>query len=405
MKYDFDQEIRRTGTHSVKWQIYWRGDKRELWEGTDPDLGDDRTLPMWVADMDFPVAKPILDAMRKRIDHPIFGYVVRTPDYNEAVTSWMERRHGWKVTPDWIVNTPGVVPALNLLVRALSAPGDKILIQRPVYYPFTYAIENNGREVVSNSLVMENGVYRMDFADLEAKAADPKTKLLVLCSPHNPVGRVWTEEELRRLGEICNKHGVIVIADEIHGDLMLNGSTFVPYGKLGSEFMDNSVVCTAPSKTFNLAGLHTSNMIVSNEAHRKALVKEIAASGVGGMNTFGLEATKAAYNEGEEWLAQVLDYLSGNANYLESFVAERIPEIKVIHPEGTYLVWLDCRGLGLDKLELEALMHEEVKVLFDEGYVFGSEGEGFERINIACPRSILTEALERIERAVAKRRK
>lgn len=404
MKYDFDQEIRRTGTNSVKWQIYWRGDKRELWEGTDPDLGAERTLPMWVADMDFQIAEPIRDAMRARIDHPIFGYVVRTPDYNEAITGWMERRHGWKVDPDWIVNTPGVVPALNLLVRALTEPGDKVLIQRPVYYPFTYAIENNGREVVSNSLVMENGVYRMDFDDLEAKTADPKVKLCVFCSPHNPVGRVWTEEELKRFGEICKKNGVVVIADEIHGDLMLNGATFVPFGKLGADMMDNAIVCTAPSKTFNLAGLHTSNMIVSNETYRKALSKEIAASGIGGMNSFGLVATMAAYNEGEEWLEQVLDYLSENANHLESFVAERIPEIKVVHPEGTYLVWLDCRGLGLDKLELEALMHEEAKVLFDEGYVFGTEGEGFERINIACPRSILTDALERIEAAVAKRR-
>ena len=404
MKYDFDTEIPRTGTNSVKWQIYWRGDKREIWDGTDPKLGDDRTLPMWVADMDFPIAEPIREAMRERIDHPIFGYVVRTPDYNEAVVNWMQRRHGWKVDPEWLVNTPGVVPALNLIVRALTEPGDKVLIQRPVYYPFTYAIQNNGREVVSNSLVLENGVYRMDFDDLEAKASDPKVKLVILCSPHNPVGRVWSAEELKRFGEICTRNGVVVVAEEINGDLMLNGSTFVPFGTLGDDLQDNAIVCTAPSKTFNLAGLHTSNLTISNETPRNKITKEIAATGIGGMNTFGLVATKAAYNEGEEWLEQVLAYLSENANHLERFVAERIPEIKVIHPEGTYLVWLDCRGLGLDKLELEALMHEEAKVLFDEGYVFGSEGEGFERINIACPRSLLTDALERIEAAVAKRR-
>lgn len=404
MKYDFGEEIPRKGTSSVKWEILSRGGKRQLWDRTDPALGEDRVLPMWVADMDFRVAEPIVEAMRKRLDHPIFGYVARTPNYVGAVIDWMRRRHGWQVDADWIVTTPGVVPALNLAVRAFTRPGDKVLIQRPVYHPFTFAIENNGRSVVSNSLVLEGGRYRMDFADLEAKAADPAVKLAVLCSPHNPVGRVWTADELRQFGEICRRHGVVVVADEIHGDLMLHGNRFTPFGTLGAEFADNAVICTAPSKTFNLAGLHTSNLMIANAELRVAFNREMVGSGLGGMNSFGIVATEAAYRHGEEWLAQALDYISANVDYLESFARERLPEIKVVHPEGTYLVWMDCRALGLGKLQLEELMLDQAKVYFDEGYIFGPEGEGFERINVACPRSILKMALERIEKVLSQGR-
>ena len=398
MQYDFDTEISRAGTSSTKWEFLVRDGKVTPWDRTDPKHGDDRVLPMWVADMDFAVAKPIHDAIVKRAAHPIFGYSRHTQAYTDAVVGWMRRRHGWTVKPEWMLITPGVVPALNIAVRAFTDPGDKVLIQRPVYHPFTFAAERNGRQVVSNSLVYEGGRYRMDFDDLERKAADPAVKIALLCSPHNPVGRVWTAEELARFGEICMKHGVVVVADEIHADLMLNGAKFAPYGLLGERFLENTIVCTAPSKTFSLAGLHTSNLFVVNPELRAKVAHHIMAAGLNSVDPFALVATEAAYNHGEEWLTQALAYIEGNLDYLERTVAARIPNVKVIRPEGTYLVWLDFRALGLDKDRLADLMLNEAKLFFDEGKIFGPEGEGFERINIACPRSIVEECCRRLER-------
>jgi cystathionine beta-lyase len=293
-----------------------------------------------------------------------------------------------------------VVPALNLLVRTFVAAGEKVLVQPPVYHPFFHAIQNNGAELVPNPLVYENGGYRIDYADLERKARDPDLKMAILCSPHNPVGRVWTKDELARFGEICLENDLLVVADEIHGDLIYRGYPFTPFASISQDFALNTVVCTAPSKTFNLAGLHTSNIIIPNDELRSRFQKTLRSTGLGWVSVFGVVAMEAAYNHGEEWLEQVMDYIEGNLRYMEEYVARHIPQITLVRPQGTYLVWLDCRRLGLDKLELKRLMFDEARVFLDEGFVFGPEGEGFERINIACPRPILVEALGRIKDAI-----
>lgn len=400
MKYNFDAEISRRDTNSVKWEFCWDGENLTQWEATDPSLGDERVLPMWVADMDFPCPQPVVDALVERSRHGIYGYTAKTDAYHTAVVNWMGRRQGWVIAPEWICTTPGVVPALNLLVRTFVAPGEKVLIQPPVYHPFFYAIQNNDAELVSNPLIYENGAYRMDYADLEEKARDPDLKMAILCSPHNPVGRVWTRDELARFGEICLENNVLVISDEIHGDLIYKGYTFTPFAGMCEDFTHNTVVCTAPSKTFNLAGLHTSNIIIPDDDLRARFQKTLRSTGLGWVGAFGVVALQAAYNHGEEWLEQVLDYIEGNLRYLEDYVAQHIPQITLVRPQGTYLVWLDCRRLGLDKWGLKRLMFDEARVLMNEGFVFGAEGEGFERINIACPRSILVDALERIRNAI-----
>jgi cystathionine beta-lyase len=297
----------------------------------------------------------------------------------------------------------GIVPALNHIVRAFTERGDSIIIQRPVYHPFTYAVERNGREVVSNTLIHENGRYVMDFADLEAKAKDPAAKMLIVCSPHNPVGRVWTADELRRMGEICMANDVLVVLDELHMDLILPGNSFTPYATLGPDFEAKAIFTTAPSKAFSLAGIHSSNILIPDETMREAFRAELMASGILGMNPLGIVSMEAAYSpEGAKWLDACNAYLGGNVDYLETALAERVPEIKLIRPEGTYLAWLDCRAFGLDKDALASLMLDDAKLFFDEGYIFGPEGEGFERINIACPRSLVERAVDRFERVARK---
>jgi cystathionine beta-lyase len=312
----------------------------------------------------------------------------------------MQRRHGWTVAPEWIVPAPGIVPALYMLVRTFAAPGEKALIQTPVYYPFYSAIRHNQVEVVRNPLHNRSGRYAMDFDDLEAKLADPAVKLAILCSPHNPVGRVWTAGELRRFGELCLARGVPVVADEIHGDLILPGQRFTPFATLGEAFAQNTIVCTAPSKTFNLAGLKTANLLIPNPELRRRFAQTQARSGLFGVNAFGLVATEAAYTQGEEWLDQMLVYLDDNRRTLESFVARYLPQIAVTPLEGTYLAWLDCRRLGLEAGDLKRMLLEEARVYPDHGPRFGVEGHGFIRLNIACPRSILIEALDSIKAAV-----
>jgi cystathionine beta-lyase len=402
MDYDFDAEIDRRGTNSIKWEFIQAGEDLLRWEHTDRFFGEGRILPLWVADMDFPCPQPVVDALVARARHPIYGYTEKTGSYYRAVVDWMERRQGWRVEPSWICTTPGVVPALNMLVRTFVAPGEKVLIQPPVYYPFTSAIRNNRARIVHNPLVYEGGRYRMDLVDLEKKARDPAVKMAILCSPHNPVGRVWTAEELARFGEICLENDVLVVSDEIHGDLIHEGVTFTPFASLGDELAANAVICTAPSKTFNLAGLLASNVIVPDEKLRTRFSRTLRASGLFGIGAFGIVALEAAYNHGEDWLDQVLAYISGNLEVLEAYVAEHIPRITVVRPEGTYLAWLDCRRLGLDRWGLKRLMLDEARVYLDEGFIFGDEGEGFERINVACPRALLVEALERIKGAIGK---
>jgi cystathionine beta-lyase len=351
--------------------------------------------------MDFTAPQPVVDALVRRAQHGIYGYTIRTEAYDRAVVGWMKRRHGWGIEPGWIVSTPGVVPAVNFLIQTFVGPGQRVLVQQPVYYPFFNAIENNNAEIVSSSLILDDGRYQMDFDDFEKKAADPAATLYILCSPHNPVGRVWSREELTRVGEICLKHGVLVIADEIHADLIFKGSIFTPFAAINDAFARNTVVCTAPSKTFNLAGLHTSNIIIPNPTHRRRFQRTLESCGMGKWaNPFGVLACETAYREGEPWLEQVMTYIEDNLDYLQDFIDNQIPGIRVIRPEGTYLVWLDCRGLGLDKWGLKRLMLEKSRIFPDEGFIFGPEGDGFERINIACPRSILNDALARLRRAV-----
>lgn len=401
MRYDFDREIDRKDTQSAKWGVIQDPDNPSRWLATEDYFGENRVLPLWVADMDFPAPQPVTEALIKRARHGIFGYTVRTQGYDQAVVDWMDRRHGWTIDPGWIVSTPGVVPAVNFLVRSFTRPGQKVLVQRPVYYPFFNAIENNAAEIVSSSLILNGSRYEMDFADFEKKAAEPATTLFILCSPHNPVGRVWTPEELTRIGEICLEHQVLVVADEIHADLIYRGVTFTPFAALGEKLAQNTVVCTAPSKTFNLAGLHTSNIIIPNPSLRRRFQQTLNSCGMGKWaSPFGVLACETAYREGEPWLEQVMAYIEDNLDYLQAFIQKHIGGMRVIRPEGTYLVWLDCRGLGLDKWGLKRLMLKQARIFPDEGFIFGPEGEGFERINIACPRSILKEALERIRRAV-----
>ena len=398
MKYDFDMEVDRRNSHSLKWEFMHTGEKLTH---TTRFLGESRVLPMWVADMDFVSPKPVVDALIKRAQQGIYGYTAPTQPFYNSLVRWMKRRHDWRIEPEWICITPGVVPALNMLVRSLVSPGDKVLIQPPVYHPFYRAIENNGAEPALNPLALEDDRYRMDFADLEAKCRDPKVKLAFLCSPHNPVGRVWTREELIRFGEICMHNNIPVVSDEIHGDLIHEDHIFTPFAHISNAFSENSITCTSPSKTFNLAGLRTSCIIIPNGNLRSGFEKVLQANGLFGVDAFGAVAFQAAYDHGEEWLAQLLEYIGGNLEYLERYVAQHIPRLKVISPEGTYLVWLDCRGLGLGRKALRKLMLESARIYLDDGFIFGPEGECFERINIACPRSILAEALDRIRGAVA----
>ena len=400
MNYDFDQRICRNGTNSYKWDYVKRDGAIVPWNETDASLHERPVLPLWVADMDFPCPQPVVDAVSEIAGMGVYGYAFPPPSYYDAVVRWMKRRHNWSVDPDTICFTPGIVPALHMLVSAYTKPGDKVLVQPPVYYPFYHAIEHLQTRPSLNPLTYRNGRYYMDFYDLEAKCADPDVKMAILCHPHNPVGRIWTREELRRFGRICMDNDVLVVSDEIHGDLILGNRDFTPYATLGTEYAERSIICTSPSKTFNLAALQASNMMIPDPELREAFQQTVRSTGIFTLNPFGIAAVEAAYDHGEEWLSQLLAYLEGNYRFLASFFRERLPGIPVIETEGTYLVWVDFTSLGLDKDALQRLMMEEARVFLDEGFIFGPEGEGFERINIACPRSILAEALERIEAAV-----
>ncbi len=404
MSFDFDTEVNKFGINSIKWEFMFDADHNVTHgDHAHPKHGDKRLLPLWVADMDFRVPPPVIEAVVERAKRGVFGYCMPTDSYYEAVINWFARHYGRSIQKEWIVMTPGVVPALNLMIQTYTQPGDKIIIQRPVYHPFTFAIENNGREVVSNSLVLQDGRYHMDFDDLAAKAADPDVKMIILCSPHNPIGRVWNREELTRLGEICLDNDVLVVSDEIHCDLIYKDVTFTSFANISERFAQNSLVCTAPSKTFNLAGLKLSNIIIPNEELRAQLTKTIECTGLMGTNTFGVVAAEAAYNFGEDWLTAVMAYIEGNYNFMRDYLAEHLPQLHLMPAEGTYLVWLDCRALELTPEERKKLIFEDARLYLDEGEMFGPEGEGFERINLACPRSLLAEALERLATVISGR--
>lgn len=404
MSFDFDTEVNKFGINSIKWEFIFDA-QHNVTQGdhAHPKHGDKRLLPLWVADMDFRCPPPVIEAVVERAKRGVFGYAMPTDSYYEAVINWFARRYGRSIQKEWMVITPGVVPALNLMIQTYTQPGDKILVQRPVYHPFTFAIENNGREVVSNSLVLKDGRYQMDFDDLAAKAADPAVKMVILCSPHNPISRVWTAAELTRFGEICLDNDVLVISDEIHCDLIYSGVQFTSFACLSERFAQQSIVCTAPSKTFNIAGLKLSNIIIPDEARRTQLNKTIERTGLMGVNTFGVVATEAAYNLGEAWLTAVMAYVAGNYNFMQAYLEEHLPQLHLMPAEGTYLVWLDCRALDISLAERKKLIFEDARLYLDEGEIFGPEGAGFERINLACPRSVLAEALERLKSVVNSR--
>ncbi|MDM5309433.1 MalY/PatB family protein [Peribacillus frigoritolerans] len=387
MKYNFDQVICRLGTDCEKWD-----DRKN-------QFGVEDVTPMWVADMDFQSPNPVIEALRQRAEHGVFGYGLRSDSYFESIVNWLNRRHQWSVKKEWITHSPGVIPALSLSIQSFTKQGDKIIIQPPVYHHFARVIQAAGREVVTNPLVLKNGHYSIDFEDLEAKI-DEKVKMFILCSPHNPVGRVWSKDELTRLGQICRKHKILVVADEIHCDFVYHTHTHIPFASISEEFANHSITCIAPSKTFNLMGVQTSSIIIPNRQLRDRFNQELHTLSIGSPNIFGAVALEAAYRYGEEWLDQVLDYLQGNLEYSLSYFRKNIPEINVIQPEGTYLVWLDCRELRFSDKELNEFMLQSARVAMNQGQIFGKEGEGFMRLNIACPRSMLQNALSGIENAV-----
>ena len=388
MTYNFDEVIDRSQSDSVKWGI------------NQTYFGKEDVLPMWVADMDFRSPEPVVRALVERAEHGIFGYAHRTKSNGDAVVEWLKKRHGWETKPEWQLLTPGVVPAINLALLAFTQPGDKVIIQPPVYHPFYHVLEHNGRQVVENNLIEENGYYRMDFDLLAKQLAEPRVRLLILCSPHNPVGRVWTREELTRLGELCLAHNVLVISDEIHSDLVFSWAKFVPLAALSPEIAQNTVTFFAPSKTFNLAGNHTAVALIPNKALFTRYSQVIENIGVGGGTIFGMLGLETAYRFGEEWLDQLLVYLAGNMNFLVEYIDQWIPEIKVWRPEGTYLVWLDCRALGMTPAELRKFFIEQAGLGLNDGYVFGPLGAGFMRLNAGCPRATLAKGLEQLKKAV-----
>ena len=392
MPVDFDTVPNRRGTNCFKYDF-----AREM--GMPEDV-----LPLWVADMDFPTAPAVLERLHALAEHGIFGYTGVKDAYFSAVHNWYAQRFSWETQRSWLVTTPGVVFAIASAIRALTQKGDAILIQQPVYYPFADKVTENDRQLVVNPLVLKNGRYEMDFADMERKIVDYHVKMLLLCSPHNPVGRVWTKEELLRVGEICQKHGVLVVSDEIHADFTYAGHTHRVFASLKSEFADFTITCTAPSKTFNLAGLQNSNIFIPNRQLRHAYKKELSACGCGGTNCMGMAACQAAYEAGADWLEQLKQYLAGNLAYIRQFLREKLPEIALIEPEGTYLVWLDLRKLGLTEQQQRQLIVQDAKLWLDTGTLFGQGGEGFERINIACPRTTIEQAMQRLEHAVHKTR-
>lgn len=388
MKYDFSQVIERNNTLSIKYDFAKERKKPS-------DL-----LSLWVADMDFPVAQEIKDALIERCNHGIFGYSeVKTP-YYEVIAKWYQEKFNWSTKKQWLVKTPGVVAAIANAIRAFTNIGDAVLIQKPVYYPFFLTIEDNQRKVVNNSLVYKNGRYEMDFVDFEEKIISHKVKLFVLCSPHNPVGRVWNKEELLKIGDICLKHKVIVVADEIHADFVYHGHQHQVFANLKTDYQEITVTCTAPSKTFNIAGLQVSNIFIANENLRKKFKQELKKTANADINVMGLIACQAAYSQGEDWLRQVKIYIAENLEYVKTFLRDNLPQVKLVEPEGTYLLWLDFRELNLTEEELEDLIINKAKLWLDGGTMFGTEGVGFQRINIACPQKILIQAFTQLKEAL-----
>ena len=387
MKVDFDTITDRSDNYAAKY------DELEL------KFGRRDLLSMWIADMDFKSPKPIVEAIQNRASQEIFGYTSRPDSYYETIIDWYKRRYNWEIKKDWIIHSPGVVTTLSIILRDFTSSGDKIIVQPPVYYPFFDVIKDNGRELVLNPLKKMGEDYLMDYDDLEKKI-DGKVKHLILCNPQNPVGRVWTKEELIRLGDLCLKNNIKIIADEIHGDLVFKGNRYTPLASISEKFARNTITCFSATKTFNIAGLQASTAIFPNKNDYDKFQRILGILDIKRNNCFSLVAVEAAYRDGEEWLNQLLEYLEGNIEYLIDYCKTNIPQIKPNRPEGTYLIWLDCKALSLGSEELSDFMINKAKVALDSGDWFGIEGSGYMRINIACPRAILEECLKRIEKAV-----
>ena len=388
MEYDFDAVIDRKNTNSVKFDFPTRFNKPE------------NVMPLWIADMDFKAPPSVLEALAEVTSHGIFGYSDTGTRYFDVLQNWFLRHFDWQIEPEWLVKVSGVVIAIHIGIRALTNEGDAIIIQQPVYHPFATAVETTKRKLVVNELVLHEGRYLIDFDDFEKKIVNNNVKMFILCSPHNPVGRVWTMEELMRLGDICLRHGVYVISDEIHADIVYPGHTHHVFANLNPELLDITITSTAPSKTFNVAGLQLSNNFIANPKMRKAFIQEYRASGLSQLNTMGIVASEAAYKEGEQWLEDLITYLDGNVDFLRDYLAKKIPLVSLIEPEGTYLAWLDFKKLGLCPEELNDFIVHKGGLWLNDGPTFGAGGKGFQRMNIGCPRKTLEEALGRLEKAI-----
>ncbi|NRD79675.1 pyridoxal phosphate-dependent aminotransferase [Bacillus sp. BRMEA1] len=393
MKYNFDEIVNRRGTYSLKWDGGNFIKKSGLTERY-----DENTIPLFTADMDLPVAQPLVDALHRTVDHRIFGYTIFPDEYFEAVQHWFKKRHDWEIKREEIVYSPGTVHALNVAVKAFTEPGDGIIIQRPVYPPFTSAIVTNRRELLNNALIYdEDRYYEIDFDDFEAKARDERTKMFILCNPQNPTGRIFTSEELRKLADICEKHGVIIVADEIHGDLIRRNQTFIPIAK-AADTTDHIVTFTAINKTFNVAGLHCTNVVISNPVLRKTFTKVL---GMHLPSPFTVAALIAVYYEGEDWLEQLKEYIDGTIEWVINFQKEKMPKVKIRIPEGTYIMWMDFSGYDLSPEEVHDRIYNKANVLLEDGKMFGEEGLPFQRICLPSPRPMIKEAFERIAREFA----
>ncbi len=383
--YNFDTVHNRIGTGSIKYEQSMTPSPQSI-------------IPMWIADMDFKAPPTVTEALNRAVEHGIFGYTLTDNEYDELIISWYAKRMEWEIRPEWILKTPGVMFAIAASIIALTDPGDAVLICQPVYYPFAKVITENNRRLIVSELLFNNGRYEIDFTDLEEKIVKSSVKLFLICSPHNPVGRVWTKEELKHIGEICLRHDVIVISDEIHSDFIFEGR-HTPIASLSDELANRTITCTSPTKTFNLAGLQAANIVVSNDKLRSKVRKACLATGYSNLNTMAIVAAKAAYKDGEAWLDELLSYLKDNYNVLKSTFSER-SNISLIHPEGTYLAWLDCRRMNRSDRELEDFFTNQAGIRLHLGTTFGAGGGGFVRMNIACPRSVLLEAITRIEKAL-----
>jgi cysteine-S-conjugate beta-lyase len=388
MGWNFDEEIQREGTSCIKYDL-----RKEI-------FGTDRVIPLWVADMDFRTPDFIINALRKRLEHEIMGYTFRPPEYNSSIIDWFQKRHNWKIDSEWICFCPGVVPALNLCTLAFTRPGDSIIVQPPVYFPFFPAVESHGRNLVLNQLAEVNGRWEMDFVSLEKSITD-NTRMIIISNPHNPVGRVWSRDEMTRLAEICLKYNILLLSDEIHCDLMLPGNKHTPAAGISDKIADITVTCISPSKTFNLAGLSTSSVVISNPVLRKYFKSKIEHLHIGNGNIFGTIASIAAYSEGHKWLDSLMNYIAGNVNIVLNYCRDHIPEIVPVRPEATYMIWLDCRKLGMNGKELHEFFITKAGVGMNEGSTFGPGGEGFMRMNVATTSKKIMEALGQIEEAAA----